>query len=147
MYCNNCGKELDDDARFCKYCGKEMAKGDENQNNITNINESQEYINQQADNSTANLLCTISLFLTIGVPFVLRFIPGLQDFIDTIISICGMTGFVLMLVARVKYPKNVFAKVLMWIYIIIIIAYIVLMAALIIACGIACNNADFSGCY
>lgn len=35
-------------------------------------------------------------------------------------AICGIAGFILMIVARVKSPKYVFAKVVMWIYIVLI---------------------------
>ena len=26
MYCKNCGKEIDDDSKFCQYCGVEQSK-------------------------------------------------------------------------------------------------------------------------
>ena len=35
-------------------------------------------------------------------------------------SLCGIAGFILMIVARVKSPKYVFSKVVMWIYIVLI---------------------------
>ena len=42
-----------------------------------------------------------------------------------------ITALILMIVARVKYPKNTFAKVLMWLYIAFYILYILLIIAVI----------------
>lgn len=28
MFCNNCGKKVDDDARFCRFCGEDLSKSD-----------------------------------------------------------------------------------------------------------------------
>lgn len=50
----------------------------------------------------------------------------------------SIAALVIMIFVRVKYPKNVFGKVLMWVYIVAFAMYIILMAAFIIACGIAC---------
>ena len=46
---------------------------------------------------------------------------------------------VIIIYVRVKYPKNTFGKVLMWIYIVMFVLYIITMAVIIIACGIACS--------
>ncbi len=50
----------------------------------------------------------------------------------------GIAALVIMIYVRVKYPKNTFGKVLMWVYIVLFALYIIAMVAFIIACGIAC---------
>ena len=50
----------------------------------------------------------------------------------------AIAALVIMIYVRVKYPKNVFGKVLMWVYIVLFAMYIIFMAVVIIACGIAC---------
>lgn len=51
----------------------------------------------------------------------------------------SIAALVIIIYVRVKYPKNIFGKVLMWVYIVLFIMYVILMVAFIIACGIACN--------
>ena len=50
----------------------------------------------------------------------------------------AIAALVIMIYVRVKYPKNIFGKVLMWVYIVLFAMYILFMAVVIIACGIAC---------
>lgn len=103
---------------------------------------------EKHDNSQANLLCTISVILTFGVSLIIHLFPIL-DVVEYITSSCSLAGLVLMIIARVKYPKNTFAKVLMWLYIIGIIISTILMIAVFVMCGtacISCANTDFSGC-
>ena len=61
-----------------------------------------------------------------------------------------IAAVVLVIYVRVKYPKNIFGKVLMWVYIVAFIVYVVLTVAVIIACGIACgacvNECQTIGC-
>ena len=52
----------------------------------------------------------------------------------------AIAALVIIIYVRVKYPKNIFGKVLMWVYIVAFIMYVILMVAFIIACGIACNG-------
>ena len=51
----------------------------------------------------------------------------------------GILGllFTLMIYVRVKYPNNIFGKVLMWIYIALIVIGIIVLSVVIISCGIA----------
>ena len=53
-----------------------------------------------------------------------------------------------MVVVRVKYPKNTFGKVLMWIYIVEIILAIISVVLLFLMCMACANSIDgiFSGC-
>ena len=38
MFCSNCGKEIEDNAKFCKYCGKNFVSNSENNTENNNIN-------------------------------------------------------------------------------------------------------------
>lgn len=51
----------------------------------------------------------------------------------------AIAALVIIIYVRVKYPKNIFGKVLMWFYIVAFIMYVVLTIAVIIAIGIACG--------
>ena len=64
---------------------------------------------------------------------------------EALIAIAGrvsmllaIAALVIMIYVRVKYPKNIFGKVLMWVYIVLFVMYVLFMVAIIIACGIAC---------
>ena len=53
-----------------------------------------------------------AIFRSLSLPWILG-APALG-------AICGIAGFILMIVARVKSPQYVFSKVVMWIYIVLI---------------------------
>lgn len=106
------------------------------------------------------MFCWISLglFLT---PFLLAIVfEALKDAFDfydvenavNILSessgLFYLGALVFMIIVRVKYPKNVFGKVLMWIYITITIISIIAVAVMIVACSIACNVCmeEIQGC-
>jgi hypothetical protein len=48
-----------------------------------------------------------------------------------------VASVVILIYARVKYPDNIFAKVLMWVYIVFAILALVFFAVMIISCGLA----------
>lgn len=54
--------------------------------------------------------------------------------------LASVAALVIMIYVRVKYPRNIFGKVLMWVYIVVIALYIITMAVIIIACSIACGS-------
>ena len=110
-------------------------------------------LQEQNNNRKANIMCTISLVLallgTFGITiFTAIFGPGLNPNMEISegfsllfqrsggLFVYGpllmrITALILMIVARVKYPKNTFAKVLMWLYIAFYILYILLIIAVI----------------
>ncbi len=141
--------------------GQYNPNGQYNQVNQYNMNP--EYQQQMAqlreDDKKANTLCLISIACTIlgyilvpmfgGVrlpDFVNDAIPvELDGFVETVQGATSMAvgliawlgqiaGFVLMIIARVKYPKNTFAKVLMWIYIVSIVLWVLAVILLIASC-------------
>ena len=66
---------------------------------------------------------TSSIFLTTG---------GSSGFHPT--SLLSIAGLVLMIVVRVKYPKNTFGKVLMWLWITMFVIALFYLVTIIIAC-------------
>lgn len=106
------------------------------------------------NNREANVLCVISLICAIG-PILLFFMAGMFN-IDlshlgsevassienfTVVTEVAMfiVGIVLMIFVRVKYPGNVFGKVLMWTYIVFTIIGLVIFVASIIFLYVMCN--------
>ena len=81
MVCNNCGKEVDANAKFCSHCGKEVLNSNLNQENLNNkenvdnqevivekqgvyqnnINTQDEYSNQQNNNQNIEEKANIGL--------------------------------------------------------------------------------------
>lgn len=106
------------------------------------------------EDELANKLCIISLICYFG-PGVLSAVmtPLLATFEDTlensptgdilalpigaILALAPIAAIILMIVARVKAPKNTFAKVLMWVYIGLFILKILLGFLLLLLFGVA----------
>ena len=110
---------------------------------------------EQQNNKKANILCTVSLILGLlgAIVFPLVYAqmdpwfstdPSASTFESELIATANLlpivlivlftlTGFVLMVIARTKYPRNVFAKILMWLYIVGIIIYVIMVIAVVVA--------------
>ena len=137
MYCINCGKEVKENSNFCDSCG-------------TNVNIAKENLVDTTiqDEKNANLLCIISLILYFGSGIVFGLLFSLFPNGSKLESLSGLSplaGIVLMIVARIKYPKNKFAKVLMWIYISLTILGLIAMAIFLVACAYALKDCNTLG--
>ncbi len=123
MFCEHCGNKLHEDAVVCMKCGCQV----KNKNNNT--------IAKNEDDGKANTLCIISLALIFGGPiinYLLNLMIGTNKSIGILGSAASTAAFVLMIIARVKYPNNTFAKVLMWIYIALAVIGIILVIIAIV---------------
>ena len=147
MYCKNCGEKIEDGRSECDSCKisideKEEVKKSEVIDNKIDLEKDKE------DEKNANLLCVISLILYFGSGTISGIFAVLSSVSGTYISsftgLCPLAGIVLMIIARVKYPKNKFAKILMWIYIILTLISIIAVIIVIAACVYACGNIDMS---
>lgn len=117
-------------------------------------------MNGNGDNKKVNILCWISLACLI-VPFILT--PVLRELVtvadDTVVAsvfrfldsflgvlsgIGHILGLVIMIYVRIKYPKNVFGKVVMWLYIIAIVLVVLFIILLMVLCN-GCMD-GMSGC-
>lgn len=87
------------------------------------------------DNKKANQECFISFILNI-IGFVCSYLYYSTFFTlgPIIAEILFSIGFILMIHVRIKYPKNIFGKVLMIFYISIIIVALILMIYLFYTC-------------
>ena len=146
MFCQNCGNKIIKGDSFCTNCGTPA--------NATATPQVTPAPVKSEDDKKANKLCTISLILKYGVGMVLGAIYGVieglgskfnialngsgSSIFEWILTTCsfaaGIAAFVLMIIVRVKYPKNTFGKVLMWIYIAEIIVAVISMIVLFIMC-------------
>lgn len=141
MNCKKCGKEIDENSKFCKNCGTSV---------ISETNYKTENIE---NDSNANILCIFSLVLNYGIGLILEIITykiGYRsNLIESLTGICYIMGLALLIIARVKYPKNKFAKIVMWLYIIMFIIGIIISIIIAITCTLACNSikGNANGCY
>ncbi len=148
MKCSRCGEELIPGDKFCTNCGYSV-----NEAIQTNTIQPTTIPPQNAyayDTKKANQLCIISLLLYFVAPLALGIVGILLDVLfKSEILTTGFTGlgsvariaaFVIVIVARVKYPTSKFAKVLLWVYIGFIIATFLLIIALIVLIFIFAMN-------
>ena len=168
-YCNKCGKQLEADVKFCTECGEPVINAVQEPvaytqaqtaptGNVLPSGETPE------ERKAGNTLGIISLCLYFGGPlvtFLLSFIVGftegvsrtsstvtssLTTLIGSISGIAGLAAYVLMIVGRVKYPKNTLCKVVMWIYIGFLILGVLSFILFFVFCYITCATMDTSGC-
>lgn len=91
----------------------------------------------------AHKLCAGILLLTYAIPgvlmgigsMVMTFSETLTNIILELASICPCIAIVLLIAVRIKYPKNFFGKVLMWVFIAHALFGIVAMCMLLWTCG------------
>lgn len=117
---------------------------------VVPVNNVPGYVNTDDDNGACKTLCLASLLCLVCSPIVTTLVSYWSDYFDGITYIQGLAGLafhvglVLMIIARVKYPKSKFAKVLMWIYIAIYILSAIAIILAIVAC-VSCVN-SFGSC-
>ena len=114
-------------------------------------------MNDPEDERKANIFCIASL-ICVFLPRVLQFLgyllfgtllqqvgreSVLYDRISGALSAFGIlsliAGIVLVIYVRVKYPKNIFGKVLMWIYIVLAVLILIAFIVMLVACTLACS--------
>lgn len=103
------------------------------------------------DNKRANMFSLLSLGLFLLGPMMYAVCEGIWGDIDNwsgglkncISSLSGLFllgSLVALVYVRVKYPKNVFGKVLMYLAIILVIGTIAMFILMVIACSILCEG-------
>ena len=142
MFCKECGNKIPENSKFCQNCGTSQ----------DTIIVEQPKVENKKDNHLANVLCTISLSLYFGMPIVAFlmyfFMYGLTDGeLDTALAdpfygmfallsmLARLASYVLMIVARVKCPKSIYAKVVMRIYIGLLILGVISFMLLMVTCA------------
>lgn len=147
--CSKCGKENDIVSHFCSNCGSGLTQIN-NQNNVEqNVNTnivSNSQINTNSNDLEANKLGVISLLLFFAgssiVSLISFFLPDiLKNFFSIFSGLFPLSGIIVMILGRVKYPNNKLLKVVMWVIIGSIIVWLILIILFFIWCYGACSNA------
>jgi len=115
-------------------------------------------MNEKKDNKKANILCWIALINI--VVFCLAIIASIAGWFtimadDTILLVVGSilsiivglspgVSVALVIYVRIKYPKNLFGKILMWILILMAVSVVLMIVLSILAC-VKCVN-DINNC-
>ena len=109
------------------------------------------------EKKTANLLCILSLlcevfavgyflfdgaigFTHLRTDQITQAVVMVDRVLETFSGIALIAGIVILILVRVKYPANVFSKVLIWVYVIVTLLIIVAIVLLIMACFSACTK-------
>ena len=105
-------------------------------NNINN----KDYISPE-DNKKANIICTIILGITLLLDpigaYVFKDYPEIAAGLTLLIM---ATSLILLIYVRVKYPKNIFGKILMWLAIIGVIGFIIMLVLIVVGCVVILNS-------
>lgn len=140
--CPNCGTNNKTDSNFCESCSTKLE-----QNNVEAVN------NQpvKSENPNAKMLGVISLVLYFAGSTILSavtyFLPeSFRVMFSSLVGLCPISGIIVMIIGRVKYPTNKFLKIVMWIIIGSIILGLVAVVIFTIWCYVTCTNMDTSGC-
>ena len=140
--CPNCGANNKTDSNFCESCGTTLE-----QNNVEAFN------NQpiKIENSNAKMLGVISLVLYFAGSTILStiayFLPeSFRVMFSSLVGLCPISGIIVMVIGRVKYPTNKFLKIVMWIIIGSIILGLIATVIFMIWCYTTCANIDTGGC-
>ncbi len=149
MFCPNCGRQIEKDAKQCTECGVQLVQDtpiDEKKTeeavpkkktSLEEMVNTQEYNTEKMlaamEDNTPNILCIISLICLMVSPFLGYISILLTCFFD----IAAMT---IVIFVRVKYPTNIFGRVLMILYTIGAILVIVNFIIFIIMCTSAIRN-------
>ena len=117
MECKNCGNVIGEKDNFCRKCGSKA----------------EEVIKYPIK---VYVLCCLSIIFTIvGDIFYYKLLRTGENGLSGLLSV---TGLVLAIVAKKKYPKNKFAKVLFWT---LVVGYFLLL--LILSVFVLCYSIGF----
>ena len=121
-YCNNCGKKLINGSNYCDNCGYKVLEEQKEDKIIRNDGNWKYYV-------LANIIIIVLNIFSSSIEY----------------SNFGVTGFIVALViiitAKVKYPKVTIVSVLFWIEIIVflIITYIIFLMAMCVSLINSCG--------
>lgn len=145
MKCAKCGEELKQGNRFCTNCGTSIVPGTPvntlnyataasyGQNKVVNVV-------AEDENKKANRLCVYSLLCYFVGPIIFAILSvllnlifqGLGTFLSLGSTISKIAAYVFIGMARVKYPRNTFSKVLMWVYIALFLLGLLLAIVIVV---------------
>ena len=151
MFCSKCGAKIKETDKFCPQCGY-VTKEDETTKVNNTVVEEKRYV-QSMQNDT--FLCMLSLIFVYGSPIVAAILTGLGravqglagvfGILTGLLGLCPLAGYVLCIVAKVKYPESKFAKILLIVYIVQFVLGIILVIIFIVACAAMFRDCSGSG--
>lgn len=90
-------------------------------------------INEAEAHKFAVITLVLSFIAPIGLGIVNMALKS--DFVTTLSGLSALAGFVMMIIGRCKYPKNVMLKVIMIVDIVIVALYMIALIAAMAFCG------------
>ena len=90
-------------------------------------------INEAEAHKFAVITLVLSFIAPIGLGIVNMALKS--DFVTTLSGLSALAGFVMMIIGRCKYPKNVMLKVIMIVDIVIVVLYMLALIAAMAFCG------------
>ena len=145
-FCTKCGNKLEDIDKFCGKCGEPVPGA---QTQTVDGNVQQVPVNPKnipispEDNKKANLLTLLCLGLNALVPvliYLFNLIGIDYKIIEPFLGALPMASLAILIYVRVKYPKNIFSKVVLILYIVGFIIGIILLIVLIVSCYVGCGE-------
>lgn len=130
MICDKCKTENLYGQNFCTNCGAPLNTPPAIPKEKPTINQAVQNLN---DNTKANILCLCSIGVLIFDEFITNMGWG-RDETHSYTIFLILVAVALMIIVRVKYPKNTFGKILMWLYIVLGIIFLAFMIVSIAAC-------------
>ena len=140
MYCNQCGKKIKDNVSYCEHCGNAIKK-----TNSIDLKEIKKENNKEYNKAT--ILCIISMIILFSAPSIYFFkseinyyFPNLINLFYYFLGFIVLTGFILLIIARVKYPNYSLPKILMILYVAILIGLIIALMLIHLFIYITCDK-------
>lgn len=146
MKCSNCGKDLNENEKFCPNCGLKVNNKEEAKVPEATIEEKQ-IINGMKNDT---FFCVLSLICMYGLGIISALLNWLTDstigaMLRGITSLGPIAAWVLVLFARIRYKDSKFAKILLIIYIIQLVVVIIFGIFIIVSCLKIANDCGNSG--
>ena len=146
MKCSNCGKDLNENEKFCPNCGLKVNNKEEAKVPETSTEEKQ-IINGMKNDT---FFCVLSLICMYGLGTISALLNWLTDstfgaMLSGITRLGPLAAWVLVIYAKIKYKNSKFAKILLIIYIIQLVAVIIFGIFIIVSCLKIANDCGNSG--
>ena len=150
MKCSKCGKELNEEQKFCDNCGQKVEEVKEKtEKEKEEIKEEKEVIVEQVKQEKKivsfmendQFFCTLSLILYFGSGIIETLIAALAESIPSmrslmaLVGLCPLAAYALCIYARIKYPNSKFAKILLIVYIVLFVLGILALVLILVLCA------------
>ena len=145
MKCEKCGNDINPNEKFCTNCGNPVPVVEQPTPEVVT---SPVPVDTNYITAILTAVLAILYFGSSLIAGIINFVigdSGLSNAITSLAALGPLAGIILMIVTRVKYPDNKFAKVLMWIYIIQIILAIIGFILLVAFCYVMCGSCEELG--